>query len=65
RGNERLGWVTFGLLNAGLLLRVISEPWQSLAPAALPGGLLALSAGLQWLAGLAFVANTWPRVKER
>ncbi len=65
RGNERLGWVTFGLLNAGLLLRVVAEPWQSLAPAALPGSLLALSAGLQWLAGLAFVANTWPRVKER
>jgi hypothetical protein len=65
RGNERLGWVTLGLLNAGLLLRVISEPWQSLAPGSLPGLLLVLSAGMQWLAGLIFVGNTWSRVKER
>lgn len=65
RGSERLGWACYGLLNAGLLLRVAAEPWQSLAPGPLPGGLLAVSAGLQWLAGLAFVVNTWPRVKER
>ena len=65
RGSERLGWATFALLNVGLLLRVIAEPWQTLAPGALPGSLVALSAVLQWLAGLAFVVNTWPRVKER
>jgi hypothetical protein len=65
RGSERLGWATYGLLNAGLLLRVVGEPWQGLAPGPLPGTLLAASALLQWAAGLAFVANTWPRVKER
>lgn len=65
RGSERLGWATYGLLNVGLLLRVAAEPWQRAAPGPLPGTLLALSALLQWLAGLAFVVNTWPRVKER
>jgi len=65
RGSETLGWACYGLLNAGLLLRVAAEPWQALAPGALPGTLLALSAALQWLAGVAFVANTWARVKER
>jgi hypothetical protein len=65
RGSERLGWAGYWLLNSGLLLRVAAEPWQSVAPGALPGVLLAISAGLQWLAGLAFVVNTWPRVKER
>jgi len=65
RGSEGLGWATYWLLNAGLLLRVIAEPWQTLAPGPVPGSSLALGAVLQWAAGLAFVANTWPRVKER
>ncbi|MCI0393752.1 MAG: cbb3-type cytochrome c oxidase subunit I [Chloroflexi bacterium] len=62
RGREWLGWAVFGLLNAGLLLRVISEPANAQAPGGVWGWLLLLSAGLQWLAGLGFVANTWPRV---
>ena len=65
RGSEALGWACYGLLNTGLLLRVAAEPWQSMAPGPLPGVLLAVSAGLQWLAGMAFVVNTWPRLKER
>ena len=65
RGSERLGWAGYWLLNSGLLLRVAAEPWQSVAPGPLPGVLLAVSAGLQWLAGLAFVVNTWPRLTER
>ena len=63
RGSERLGWATFVLLNAGLLLRIAGEP------RALSGGeaamLLTASALAQLLAGLAFVANTWPRIRER
>ena len=65
RGSEPLGWAVYWLLNAGLILRVVAEPWQTLRPGPLPGSTLALSAVLQWLAGLAFVTNTWPRVKER
>lgn len=65
RRDERLGWATFLLLNTGLLLRVVGEPLHSIHPQAGLGWLLALSALLQWLAGLGFVTNTWGRVKER
>lgn len=63
RGSERLGWASFGLLNLGLVLRIIGEPWAILGAGTAP--LLAASAVAQLLAGWAFVANTWPRVRER
>jgi hypothetical protein len=63
RGSERLGWATFALLNLGLLLRVIAEPWHALAGRGT--ALLVSSALLQLLAGWMFVVNTWPRIRER
>jgi hypothetical protein len=65
RGSERLGWTTYWLLNAGLLLRAIGEPLVAVQPGHGTGWLLAASAVLQLLAGWAFVANSWARVKER
>lgn len=65
RGSDRLAWTTYALLNAGLLLRAIAEPQLSHAPAALWSALVALAALLQWGGGMAFVANAWPRVKEK
>ncbi len=59
------GWLTFGLLNAGLVLRFISEPVAG------PGGsfiwavLLIVSALLQWLAGAIYILELWPRVQSR
>ena len=63
RGSDRLGWTCFALLNFGLLLRVVAEPFQGLGRPT--GALLVISAVTQLLAGWAFVANTWPRVRER
>lgn len=63
RGSERLGWAAFVLLNGGLVLRAIVEPWHSMSGRG--SAMLVASAALQLLAGLAFVANTWPRVRER
>ncbi|HEX5963949.1 MAG TPA: hypothetical protein VFY42_09505 [Gemmatimonadales bacterium] len=63
RGSDRLGWTCFALLNLGLLLRVVAEPLQGLGRPTTP--LLVASAVAQLLAGWAFVANTWPRVRER
>lgn len=63
RGSERLGWITYALLNTGLLLRVVGEPMNALQPATVWGWLLVASAILQWLAGLTFVTNTWGRVR--
>lgn len=65
RGRDWLTWTIYGLLNAGLLLRVMAEPTRTVNDADVWGWLLALSALLQWLAAMAFVANLWPRVKER
>ena len=65
RGSERLGWATFILLNAGLLLRVVAEPANAVRPGSGWGWALVVSAVLQWLAAVAFVVNAWPRVKER
>lgn len=65
RGRELLNWATYWLLNGGLILRVIAEPARAASSAPLWGWLLVLSALLQWLAVMAFIANLWPRVKER
>ena len=63
RGSDRLGWTCFALLNIGLVLRAVAEPLQGLGRPSAP--LLVASAVTQLLAGWAFVANTWPRVRER
>lgn len=63
RGHLWLGWICYGSLNAGLLLRVVAEP-PAAAGHALPG-LLPASAILQLVAALAFVANAWPRLRAR
>lgn len=67
RRSERLGWASYILLNAGLMLRILSEPLSAGAgaPGSLWGILLALAALLLWLGGMAFVINTWGRVKEK
>lgn len=65
RASNRLEWFTFWLINVGLGLRVIAEPMNSLNPGTAWGWLLAISAILQWLAGMSFVANTWGRVKAK
>ena len=67
RGSETLGWASYILLNAGLALRMISEPLNTLAgaPGSAWGVLLVVAALLQWMGGMAFVANTWARVKEK
>ncbi len=65
RGSEPLAWWTYGLLNAGLLLRVVAEPANAVQPNAVLGWMLVAAALVQLSAGVAFVANTWPRVKGR
>jgi Cytochrome C and Quinol oxidase polypeptide I len=65
RGSEKVARATFMLLNSGLVLRAIGEPVNSLWPGTPWGWMVAVSAILQWLAGMAFVLNTWTRVKEK
>lgn len=65
RGHEWLGWSTFVLLNTGLILRTIFEPLHAMASSPLSGWMLVIAALLQWMSGVAFVANTWQRVREK
>lgn len=65
RGSEPLGWATYFLLNTGLLLRVVGEPWAALQSGSGVGWLLVVSAVLQWLGAVTFIVNAWPRVKEK
>jgi hypothetical protein len=65
RGHEWLGWSTFILLNTGLLLRMIFEPLHANVASPLSSAMLITAALLQWLSGVAFVANTWKRVREK
>lgn len=65
RGNERLAWIAFITINAGLIVRAIGEPLVTLQPDLGAGWLLALSALLQLIGGWMFVAQAWPRVRER
>lgn len=64
RGDERIMWAVYGMLNAGLSLRVISEPMViAQSDMALWRWLLVLSAWLQWLAAILFVINSWRRAR--
>ncbi len=63
RGRDWITWTIFGLLNAGLLLRVFAEPALNSSGAHMWGWLLVLAALLQWVAGMAFVVHLWPRVR--
>jgi hypothetical protein len=65
RGNEWLGWCTYGALNAGLILRAIGEPLYAWLSKPWLGWTLALSGVLQVLAIWTFVIAIWPRVKSR
>jgi len=63
RGSDVLSWTTLATLNLGLVLRALAEP----APLYLPGvgwePALVVSAVLQWVGGVAFAINIWPRIK--
>lgn len=65
RGSETLGWWTYGLLNSGMLLRLIGEPIHAVSPGTVTGWTLVAAAILQLAAGTTFVINSWPRVKEK
>lgn len=61
RGRQTLGFVGFGLLNAGLLVRAVWEPWTTTSR---PMALL-VSAVAQWLGAVFLVAWIWPRVRGK
>jgi hypothetical protein len=65
RGNPKLAWSVLILLNSGLILRIICEPWRALTANDLNGIGLVLSAILQVCASYLFIVICWRRVRER
>jgi hypothetical protein len=64
RGSESLFWVTFALLNAGVLLYALGEFLYSWTGSGLFRRLVALSGLCLPAAALTFVVNMWGRVRE-
>lgn len=65
RGDSRLAWGSLILLNLGLILRLIFEPWRTLTPNMANMLGLVASAVIQVLAGYGFVLACWPRIREK
>lgn len=65
RGQTILGWLVFITLNAGLLLRAITEPFMQQSNAILLKVALTAAAVLQVSAAVFYALHIWPRVKEK
>ncbi len=65
RGPDAPTWACYGLLNAGLLVRLFAEPLNTYRPGAAWGLLLLVSAILQVAAVLIFVSLAWRRVRAK
>lgn len=65
RGPAWLGWTCYGLLNAGLVLRMIAEPLSTRERGSVLSGLLICSAVLQVAALWLFAALVWRRVRAK
>jgi hypothetical protein len=61
RGDVRLAWGGWGMLNAGLILRVVGEATRGHSS----GSMLLVAAILQLGAIWLWVLHLWPRVKVR
>ncbi len=62
RGPQWPGWVAYILLNSGLALRALGEPWLALGG---PGWPLTLAAVLQFGGVVALASLLWPRIQPR
>lgn len=62
RPRREIGWVAFGLMNAGLVLRIVAEP-QSIDGNLFWRTVLGVSAVLPTLGVIAFGIAIWPRVR--
>ena len=64
RGSESLFWMALACLNAGILLRALSEPLHDWTKLDLFSALAGMSGFLLLAAAILFVVNLWGRVRE-
>lgn len=63
--NQKWEWIAFAGLNLGLPIRFIAEPMASAFEPDFWSFLLILSAVLQFIGILSYVAGIWPRVQSK
>jgi hypothetical protein len=63
-GNEKPSWAAYFLINIGLILRILTEPFISQYRSGW-AFLLVVSAFLQWAGGMALITSLWKRVKVK
>lgn len=63
--NQKWAWLAYFLLEAGLILRIVSEPFVMWSQSAVWQLLLTCSALLQFFAVLSYVIEIWPRVVSK
>lgn len=59
------GWLTYILLNVGLVFRVIAEPATYFGTGSLWSVLIVISAVSQVLAALTYIKELWPRIQSK
>lgn len=62
---QKWGWLTFGFLNSGLLLRIIAEPQAGGPTPEIWKILLVASALFQGVAGATYIRELWPRIQSK
>jgi hypothetical protein len=62
RGDERLIWVCYVALNAGVALGAVLGPLEALSVGRV-GWLYVLVGGLYFIAAACFVVHAWPRIR--
>ena len=62
---QKWAWLTYGLLNAGLIFRVVAEPVVSSSELAVWDILILLSGILQAAAAVTYTIELWPRVQSK
>jgi len=63
--NQKWSWLAFVLLNLGILLRIIAEPFIQLSTHMIWKILLTISAVFQLIGIGAYLIEIWPRVKGK
>jgi hypothetical protein len=64
-GNEVVSWAAYLMINIGLILRIIIEPFIGQYLRTGWAYVLVVSAFLQWVGGITFIIYLWKRVKVR
>lgn len=62
---QKWAWLTYVLINLGLVLRVIAEPFVSYSSLNIWNVLIVISAISQVAAAVTFIIELWPRIQSK